>query len=178
MKKKIDKLPIPDSVYNQLLNFGIPANEINNETALTVSLYLQAMKGNVSAINELKKELADQEELKKEKIKDISKDIVKEEKRILAMLDKLTDQEKEINKEFIHNIAFLSVNLKNLSQDIAKNGYKEKYKNGVNQYGYKDRTEVKTYNAMFKNYQSAMKQLNDLILSHESHDEEDDFDRF
>ena len=89
------------------------------------------------------------------------------------MLDKLTDQEKEINKEFIHSIAFLSVNLKNLSQDIAKNGIKEKYKNGVNQYGYKDRTEVKTYNAMFKNYQSAMKQLNDLILSHENHYEED-----
>ena len=35
--------------------------------------------------------------------------------------------------------------------------------------GYKDRTEVKTYNNMFKNYQSAMKQLNELLLANGSY---------
>ena len=43
--------------------------------------------------------------------------------------------------------------------------------------GYKDRAEVKTYNNMFKNYQSAMKQLNDLLIqSGTSYN--DDFDNF
>lgn len=43
--------------------------------------------------------------------------------------------------------------------------------------GYKDRTEVKTYNNMFKNYQSAMKQLNDL-LTQQGTSYDDEFDKF
>lgn len=43
--------------------------------------------------------------------------------------------------------------------------------------GYKDRAEVKTYNNMFKNYQSAMKQLNDLITNNGTA-YDDDFDKF
>jgi hypothetical protein len=103
-------------------------------------------------------------EKEEEQAKDISKEVAKEEKRILKTLDKLTKEQIEANKDFIHQLAFQTVTLKNLSDDIAKNGVKEKYCNGANQWGYKDRTEVKTYNNMFKNYQSAMKQLNDLLL--------------
>ncbi len=45
--------------------------------------------------------------------------------------------------------------------------------------GYKDRTEVKTYNNMFKNYQSAMKQLNEIIIANQPKEEYDDgFDSF
>ena len=69
----------------------------------------------------------------------------------------------EINQELIHNIAFQSVQLRHLSNYISKHGVKEKYKNGNNQWGYKDRTEVKTYNNMMKSYQSCMKQLTDLM---------------
>ena len=55
--------------------------------------------------------------------------------------------------------------LRHLSNYIAIHGVKEKYKNGNNQWGWKDRTEVKTYNNMMKSYQSCMKQLNDLMAN-------------
>lgn len=88
----------------------------------------------------------------------------------------MTKEQISINKDLVHNIAFMSVTLEHLAEDIAVNGVKEQYMNGANQYGYKDRTEVKTYNAMFKNYQTSMKQLNDLIGK--KIDFEDEFDEF
>lgn len=163
MKKEIMDMPVPDKIKNQLLALGLDESEINNETAIAVSLYQQALKGNVSAIDKVQKMIKTPEQ-EDEEVKDITKEVEKEEKRILKMLEKLTPEQKEANKDFIHQIAFQNVTLKNLADDIAKNGVKEKYCNGANQWGYKDRTEVKTYNNMFKNYQSAMKQLNELIL--------------
>lgn len=159
----VKKIPIPDSVKAKMLGFGISEEDINNETAIVVSLYQQALKGNVSAIKQIQNMFKTPEK-EEEQTKDISKEVAKEEKRILKTLDKLTKEQIEANKDFIHQLAFQTVTLKNLSDDIAKNGVKEKYCNGANQWGYKDRTEVKTYNNMFKNYQSAMKQLNDLLL--------------
>lgn len=113
-----------------------------------------------------------------EKVKDITADVKKEEKRIFNTLKSLTPEQINANKDFIHQLAFQSVTLKNLSDDIAKNGVKEKYKNGANQWGYKDRTEVKAYNNMFKNYQSAMKQLNELLQNSNGTLYNDGFDSF
>lgn len=163
MKKEIMDIPIPNKIKNQLIELGIDESEIDNETALAVSLYQQALKGNVSAIDKVQKMIKAPEQ-EEEKVKDITKEVEKEEKRIFKMLDKLPDEQKEANKDFVHQIAFQNITLKYLADDIAKNGVKEKYCNGANQWGYKDRTEVKTYNNMFKNYQSAIKQLNELIL--------------
>ena len=157
-------IPIPNQVREQLRKLGIEEKNVDNETAILVSLYQQALKGNVSAINKIQN-MFETPIKEKEKIKDITEDVKKEEKRILKNLKNLTDEQIKMNREFIHQLAFQSVTLKNLSDDIAKNGVKEKYRNGANQWGYKDRTEVKTYNNMFKNYQSAMKQLNELIIS-------------
>ena len=157
-------IPIPHQVKEQLKKFGIDEKNVDNETAILVSLYQQALKGNVSAISQIQKMFNTKEE-KEEKVKDITEDVKKEEKRILETLEGLSVEQLKVNKDFIHQLAFQSVTLKNLSNDIAKNGVKEKYKNGANQWGYKDRTEVKTYNNMFKNYQSAMKQLNELLIS-------------
>lgn len=98
------------------------------------------------------------------------------EKIILKSLDGLSAEQVQINRDLVRNIAFMSVTLEDLANDIAINGVKEKYMNGANQYGYKDRTEVKTYNNMFKNYQSSLKQLNDLVGKKITF--EDEFDAF
>lgn len=98
------------------------------------------------------------------------------EKIILKSLDGLSAEQVQINRDLVRNIAFMSVTLEDLANDIAINGVKEKYMNGANQYGYKDRTEVKTYNNMFKNYQSSLKQLNDLVGKKITF--EDEFDEF
>lgn len=160
----IVNIPIPDQVKDKLRRLGIEEKDVDNETAILVSLYQQALKGNVSAIDKIQK-MFNNTEIEEEKAKDITEDVKKEERRIIKNLGSLTDEQIKANKDFIHQLAFQTVTLKNLSDDIAKNGVKEKYYNGANQWGYKDRTEVKTYNNMFKNYQSAMKQLNELLLS-------------
>lgn len=160
----IGNIPIPDQVKEKLRKLGIEEKDIDNETAMLVSLYQQALKGNVSAIDKVQK-MFNSPEVQEEKNKDITKEVKKEERRITKNLSGLSAEQLKANKDFIHQLAFQTVTLKNLSDDIAKNGVKEKYCNGANQWGYKDRTEVKTYNNMFKNYQSAMKQLNELLLA-------------
>lgn len=162
MSKKVESIPIPENVKIKLQQLGIDKDEIDNQTAVTVALYQQALKGNVSAINAISKLFTDEEE-SEVKVKDTTKEVEKEEKKLLDCIKVLPKEQQDANKEFIHQLAFMSVQIKNLSNDIAVNGVKEKYKNGANQWGYKDRTEVKTYNNMFKNYQSAMKQFNELL---------------
>jgi hypothetical protein len=173
----IKKFPIPKQVKANLRKLGIEEKDINNETAILVSLYLKALKGNVSAIDKIQKMFNNTEIEEEKKNKDITEDVKKEEKRIIKNLGSLTEEQIKANKDFIHQLAFQTVTLKNLSDDIAKNGVKEKYYNGANQWGYKDRTEVKTYNNMFKNYQSAMKQLNELLINSDGNFN-DGFDSF
>lgn len=174
----ISKIPIPEQVKDKLRGLGIEEEKIDNETTVLVALYQQALKGNVSAIDKIQKMFKNTEIKEDDATKDITKDVAKEEERIMETLTGVSEELKTANKDFIHQLAFQSVTLKNLADDIAKNGVKEKYYNGANQWGYKDRTEVKTYNNMFKNYQSAMKQLNELILSVGGTTQSDDFDSF
>ena len=70
----------------------------------------------------------------------------------------------------------MSATLDELMNTINENGIKEEYKNGANQFGYKDSVEVKTYNAMIKNYMAVIKQLNDLLPN--QNNLKDEFDRF
>ena len=174
---EIINIPMPDQVKAKLLQFGIKEDDIDTKSAMIVSLYKQALEGNVSAIKEMNKMLNQVEEKQEEKIQDITKKVQAEEKRITKSLSKLSKEVLEANRDFIHQLAFQSIQLKELADDIARNGVKEKYYNGANQWGYKDRAEVKTYNNMFKNYQSAMKQLNDLLVT-KATVYTDDFDSF
>lgn len=162
-KKIINEILIPEKMKEQLKKLGIKEDDINNETAVTVALFQQALKGSVSAINTINKMFTEDKEEAEIKEKDITKEVAKEENKIKENLKDLTEKQLKINDDLIHNIAFMGVTLRNLADEISKNGVKEKYKNGANQWGYKDRTEVKTYNNMFKNYQSAIKQLNELL---------------
>lgn len=174
---EVINIPMPDAVKAKLLQFGMKEDDIDTKSAMIVSLYKQALEGNVSAIKEMNKMLNQVEEKQEEKIQDITKKVQAEEKRIRKSLSKLSKEVLEANRDFIHQLAFQSIQLKELADDIARNGVKEKYYNGANQWGYKDRAEVKTYNNMFKNYQSAMKQLNDLLVT-KATVYTDDFDSF
>ena len=77
----------------------------------------------------------------------------------------------------LKNAAFLSVTLEDLRQDINENGIKEQYQNGVNQAGFKDSVETKTYNSLLKTYISIIKQLSDMLPSG-NENEKDEFDKF
>lgn len=159
------KISLTDRQKQQLRDLGFKEEEITPETLVNVRLYQEALNGNVSAANSIKATLTQNHDEEPESIEDLTKEVQAEEKRIKELLKNLGPELLEINGELIHNVAFQSVQLRHLSNYIAIHGVKEKYKNGNNQWGWKDRTEVKTYNNMMKSYQSCMKQLNDLMAN-------------
>ena len=89
---------------------------------------------------------------------------IKKEKQMLEKIFKKIDKNKQkIVEKLIDNVAFMSISLDELKEDIKKYGIKEEYMNGKNQFGFKESVESKTYNTMLKNYMSAIKQLIDLL---------------
>lgn len=158
------KITLTEKQKDQLRQLGFKDEEMTPETLVNIKLYEQALHGNVTAINSIKNTFTNDEE-EKEDVEDLTKEVEKEEQKIVKQLEGLSKELLKINQELIHNVAFQSVQLRHLSNYIAIHGVKEKYKNGNNQWGWKDRTEVKTYNNMMKSYQSCMKQLNDLLLN-------------
>lgn len=115
--------------------------------------------------------------------KRIKKDLSKEEKISLEMkkyneiFAKIDPELKKANDSLIENVVFMKVSLEELQKIINEKGYTEEYKNGANQYGIKKCNEVELYNTMIKNYMTAMKQLNELIIKNEF-EEEDGFEDF
>ena len=158
-------ITLTEKQKEQLRQLGFKEDEMTPDTLVNIKLYQQALNGNVSAANSIKAILNNNESDTKEDVEDITKEVENEEDKIKKLLDGLSQEVLKINQELIHNVAFQSVQLRHLSNYIAKHGVKEKYKNGNNQWGYKDRTEVKTYNNMMKSFQSCMKQLNDLLAN-------------
>ena len=67
--------------------------------------------------------------------------------------------------------------LNELRQEITEKGIKEEYQNGMNQSGFKDSVEVKTYSNMLKMYMLVIKQLSCLLPNADAN-LEDEFDRF
>ena len=145
------KIELTESQKAQLRQLGFKDEEMTPETLVNIKLYEQALHGNVSAINSLRATFKSDDEAV-EDIEDLTKEVDVEEKKIVKQLEGLSKEILSINKELIHNVAFQSVQLRHLSNYIAIHGVKEKYKNGNNQWGWKDRTEVKTYNNMMKSY--------------------------
>lgn len=113
-----------------------------------------------------------------EKQQDKEKLIKKEIEKLNQIFSSLPVGRKELATELINNAGFLSVTLKDLREKINKDGVKEKYKNGNNQYGYKDSTESKMYDRLICDYMKIIKQLNDMLPKNEEKPPKDEFDNF
>ena len=100
------------------------------------------------------------------------KKIKNEKKNLLKILSKIDENLLKMADSLIENIAFMCVILDGLIETIKKNGVKEFYRNGQNQFGYKKTVEVDIYNIMQKNYQSSMKILIDMLMKDNSNGEE------
>ena len=98
---------------------------------------------------------------------------------MLKIFKNSSESIKKIATPLIENVAYMKVELAHLKKYNIENGVKEFYMNGKGQFGYKESVESKTYCTMFKNYTSAIKQLNDLLPKSETIPTEDDgFDDF
>ena len=87
---------------------------------------------------------------------------IKKEMRKLIKIFKDADVDEDKRRYLanaISNLAFMSVLLEDLQQDILEKGYTEHYKNGENQYGTKDSTAVKIYNVTLRNFNALIKTL-------------------
>lgn len=96
------------------------------------------------------------------------KKVKEEKKKLLKILSKIDDNLIEICDSLLDNIAFMSVLLDDLIKTIKAQGVKEVYKNGNNQFGFKESVESQSYNKYMKSYQSSMKILIDLLTKDES----------
>lgn len=99
-------------------------------------------------------------------------------RRLKRLFKGLPKNKLELAKGLIENAAFMYVTLQELTETINTNGVKEQYKNGKNQYGYKDSTENKTYDKMIKNYNNTIKQLNDMLPKESEKKKDDGFESF
>lgn len=92
-------------------------------------------------------------------------EIHKEELRLKRAFKDLDKNKMSTVKQLISTAAFLSVTLRDLEDEINRNGVTEEYQNGQNQYGVKQSAAAVTHIAMTKNLTSIMKQLTDLVPS-------------
>lgn len=103
--------------------------------------------------------------------------INEEYERLAEAFHDLSDNQKILAEGLLKEAAFIRVTMKELKEYINKEGVKEKYKNGQNQYGYKDSTEAKYYDRLVVDYSRIIKQLNDMLPKNDK-PKADDFDGF
>lgn len=104
--------------------------------------------------------------------------IAKEKKKINKLFVKIDKNKRAVVEKLIENVAFMSVTLDELKEDIKMYGVKETYMNGINQFGFKESIESKAYNTMLKNYMNAIKQLIDLLPEEEKKNAGEDLLKF
>lgn len=104
--------------------------------------------------------------------------ITKEKQKISKLFAKIDKNKRDVVEKLIENVAFMSITLDELKEDIKIYGVKETYMNGSNQFGFKESIESKTYNTMLKNYMNAIKQLIDLLPDEEKKNTGEDLLKF
>lgn len=110
-----------------------------------------------------------------EKCKD--KRIKKEITKFNKIFKELDEDRKKAVEKLIANAAFMAITLEDLQEKINEKGCIEEYKNGANQCGYKESSEIKVYNSLIKNYNTTVKQLLDQLPKNDKN-LQDDFDVF
>ena len=117
-----------------------------------------------------------------------SKKIKKEIEKLKGIFENLDEDSKAINQGLFERASYLVVLIELLENHMKEHGVKDVYKNGKEQYGYKQSVESEHYHKCYKSYLSTVKELNsqlnkclDRKLTRELAEkkkEPDDFERF
>jgi hypothetical protein len=119
-----------------------------------------------------------EEKLTIEQIEEKRKKIKKEKDKLDKIFKKMDKNRYDLVKNLIIEVAFMSITLEENREYIEEHGVKEFYMNGKGQFGFKESVESKNYNAMFKNYSNAIKQLVDFLPTEEKKNSGEDLLRF
>lgn len=106
---------------------------------------------------------------------------VKTEKaRLEKLYETLPPARKAVAEGLISNAAFMLVELEDLAEDLAKNGWTEKFSQGDQKPYDRARPQGQSYNSISGNYQKIIKQLDAMLPKEESiqKDDNDGFDDF
>ncbi len=113
-----------------------------------------------------------------EKEEEQIKRINKEKNRLKKIIKDLNEETKKGTVGLIDTLAFLRIQIQDLESHIAKHGTKEAYQNGNNQFGYKESTEFKVYNAFLQRYVQFNSQFISLLPPEIKQEVSDGFDEF
>lgn len=104
------------------------------------------------------------------------KRIKKEVSRLKRLFKEIDENKKKLVFTTIDDIAFMTITMQDLREDIIRKGTTCKYKNGENQYGTKQSPEAQLYLQMSQKQTQAMKILLDCLPKTEKPvAKEDDF---
>lgn len=106
---------------------------------------------------------------------DTDRKIKKEIRRLNGIFKDITLDKKELCIELIKNAAFLSVQMKELTDRMNEEGVISEYQNGENQFGTKESPLVTVYCKFHKQYSGTFAQLNDLLPKNKQVDATDGF---
>lgn len=105
-------------------------------------------------------------------------EFIKEKQEELTELFRdLTEDKKVVINQLIDELSFMYSELKELKEIIKRDGTREKYQNGKNQYGIKKSAAAENYIAIVKNYAAISKQLTDYLPKNEV-TKPDEFEKF
>ncbi len=107
------------------------------------------------------------------------KEIEKEVRRLNRLFREIDENKKKLVQATVRDIAFMTVTMKDLRENIIRRGTTCSYKNGENQYGTKQRPEAQTYLQMSQKLTQAMRILTDCLPRQEKPKEQGDgFEEF
>ena len=82
-----------------------------------------------------------------------------EEDRLLSIFSNLDGNELEVARGLISQAAFMQITLEDLQKEINENGCVGEYKNGADQYGKKQSSELQAYNQTLRSYNAVIGKL-------------------
>lgn len=108
------------------------------------------------------------------------KQIKKEISRLKRLFKEIDENKKKLVNTTIEDIAFMTVTMQELRDNIVRTGTTVKYQNGANQFGTKQSPDAQLYLQMSQKQTQAMKILLDCMPKTEKKSivPEDDFDDF
>ena len=105
--------------------------------------------------------------------------IKREELRLRRIYKKIDKDNKAIIDGLIQRASYMRITLEDWEKDIDENGYFEMFTQSEKTDPYeRERSVIRLYNSMNKNYQTIIRQLSDLVPKYEPAPKEDGFDDF
>lgn len=106
------------------------------------------------------------------------KRIKKEVSRLRKLFKEIDENKKKLVMALIDDVAFLTVTMQDLRENIIRDGTTVEYKNGENQYGTKQSPDAQLYLAMSQKQTQAMKILLDCMPNDRPQPGSDEFVEF